>query len=627
MRPSIYYQLGAYTSAARLERREAVLGRELRFEALEGECESFRGRWVIEGGQQQALSLLRYEAEVVPPEGDGLPARALERHLRSDAEVGLRAVAERAAAAAAASQAAANLAAAGGSGGGSGSGGGQQSVLSAVDLRDFDPERTWALPEARAAAEAAAKAIEGTSALDALQQEAQRREQMRQRRVAGEDNVQRGVFGVASVPLPQNTVVEDRAAPPVSAGVQEVHLRNLDDALYKRRRCLAVAVVDAPPEAVWSVLTDYEAYPDFLPTVAVSNAREVAPRRGDPAARGEGRRLRLTQVGYAFLPYAALRARCVLDLVERPRAPAAVAAGGESGDADARDRDELLFQLVEGDFDKMQGRWLVEAVLPGDVEAAGAADADGAAAAPTRSRLVYMAEVRTKQMFGRFRKFSVIEPMMERVAYEDVPRYLEAIRERVEATQAVAAAESAASMAAVVCDEVNDALADDILASAIAAFDAEHCAALGEGVMPRQADVIAAGRSDLARAIDAAGGFAQVAQRLGLRPAGKQVKPRGYWQNIENLRAEMSALIAEQQWDPTRMPTRAALKRVGRMDIVRATEVYGGMREVAQLLGLKASRAGGRRKAPRKSASGESTRARGARRRGEMAQRPSYEPC
>ena len=110
-------------------------------------------------------------------------------------------------------------------------------------------------------------------------------------------------------------------------------------------------------------------------------------------------------------------------------------------------------------------------------------------------------------------------------------------------------------------------------------------------------------------------------------PAGKQVKPRGYWQNIENLRAEMSALIAEQQWDPTRMPTRVALKRVGRMDIVRATEVYGGMREVAQLLGLKASRAGGRRKAPRKSASGESTRARGARRRGEVAQRPSYEPC
>ena len=63
------------------------------------------------------------------------------------------------------------------------------------------------------------------------------------------------------------------------------------------------------------------------------------------------------------------------------------------------------------------------------------------------------------------------------------------------------------------------------------------------------------------------------------------------------------------------MPTRAALKAAGRMDIVRATEAYGGMREVALLLGLSPSR--------RTRARAKKTGKARARRRSQP-QRPSY---
>ena len=54
---------------------------------------------------------------------------------------------------------------------------------------------------------------------------------------------------------------------------------------------------------------------------------------------------------------------------------------------------------------------------------------------PSRSRLVYMAEISVKRRLGRFKKFAVMEPLIERVVYEDIPLVLEAIRERVSTQQ------------------------------------------------------------------------------------------------------------------------------------------------------------------------------------------------
>lgn len=57
-------------------------------------------------------------------------------------------------------------------------------------------------------------------------------------------------------------------------------------------------------------------------------------------------------------------------------------------------------------------------------------------------------------------------------------------------------------------------------------------AVLTRRTMPARAALLAAGRRDLVRAINAAGGFLAVAQTLGLR---SKRRPIGYWENLDNL--------------------------------------------------------------------------------------------
>ncbi len=59
-------------------------------------------------------------------------------------------------------------------------------------------------------------------------------------------------------------------------------------------------------------------------------------------------------------------------------------------------------------------------------------------------------------------------------------------------------------------------------------------AVLTRRTMPTRASLAAAGRADLIRAINAAGGFLAVAQALGLR---SKRRPIGYWDNLDNLDA------------------------------------------------------------------------------------------
>jgi hypothetical protein len=51
-------------------------------------------------------------------------------------------------------------------------------------------------------------------------------------------------------------------------------------------------------------------------------------------------------------------------------------------------------------------------------------------------------------------------------------------------------------------------------------------------VMPTRKELREAGRGDLVRAVEAAGGFLAVAQMLGLR---SRRRPVGYWENLDNL--------------------------------------------------------------------------------------------
>jgi len=58
--------------------------------------------------------------------------------------------------------------------------------------------------------------------------------------------------------------------------------------------------------------------------------------------------------------------------------------------------------------------------------------------------------------------------------------------------------------------------------------------------MPLRGELREAGRVDLEKAIGHNGGFGPVASKLKLSLAYKERKPRGYWDNLQNLHKEVS---------------------------------------------------------------------------------------
>lgn len=85
------------------------------------------------------------------------------------------------------------------------------------------------------------------------------------------------------------------------------------------------------------------------------------------------------------------------------------------------------------------------------------------------------------------------------------------------------------------------------------------------------------------QAIRAHGGSGAVAAELGW-DAPVQKKPRGYWDDILNLKVEIDAFIAESGLPPGRMPAKTDFVRAGRYDMARAVERWGGIQEVADAL-------------------------------------------
>jgi len=94
----------------------------------------------------------------------------------------------------------------------------------------------------------------------------------------------------------------------------EVHLRRLDDDDFLHMRIVATLRVMTAPGVLWDVLTAYESLSDFLPNLAVS---EVVPvPRGRDAAGVK----RLRQVAFKEMVYMVLHAEAHLDVVERREA-------------------------------------------------------------------------------------------------------------------------------------------------------------------------------------------------------------------------------------------------------------------------------------------------------------------
>ncbi|XP_065874877.1 uncharacterized protein [Euphorbia lathyris] len=342
--------------------------------------------------------------------------------------------------------------------------------------------------------------------------------------------------------------------------VDEVHLRRFDGLLENGgvHRCVVGSItVKAPVQEVWKVLTAYESLPEIVPNLAIS---KVVSR--------ENNKVRILQEGCKGLLYMVLHARVVLDLCENLE-------------------QEISFQQVEGDFDSFEGKWLLEQL------------------GSHHTLLKY--SVKSKMRKDTF----LSEEIMEEVIYEDLPSNLCAIRDYIEKREAADSLKMHEtreySKKVEACDgdsdtengkETNKAIDlknpnslkqrprvpglqrdIEVLKSELLKFISEHGQ---EGFMPMRKQLRLHGRVDIEKAITRMGGVRRIASLMNLSLAYKGRKPKGYWDNLENLQEERS-------WgmDPSYMPSRKSFERAGRYDIARALEKWGGLHEVSRLLALK----------------------------------------
>ena len=334
-----------------------------------------------------------------------------------------------------------------------------------------------------------------------------------------------------------------------SAGVT-VHLRRLDPPSGGlHRRALAEVRVAAPPADVWAVLTDYERLPSVVPSLAACDVIARDPARG---------RARVRQVAYRRLQYVELHAESVLDLAE------------------VEERGELQFRQVAGDVDDVRGKWMVEGVA---ASSGGGNGGNDPSSPPSfqHTLLRYAVEVKVGHPSPAL---AFLEPLLEAVVAEDIPRGVAAVAAAAEAR--AAAASGAGPPPTHPRPRLAD-LADDF--GLLAAELAREFGVDGGGEMPTRAALRSAGRSDLEKAVAAHGGATAVAQRLGWRLPYKERKPAGYWDDDGTLAAELSAFVAESGLPPRTMPSKADMVRAGRHDMARAVERRGGLYAVAAVVG------------------------------------------
>ena len=116
----------------------------------------------------------------------------------------------------------------------------------------------------------------------------------------------------------------------LEAQLDEVKIET--EEVAKRQRCITSQIAIAHPrESVWQVLTNYEALPEFIPSLDKSQRLE----------HPEGNKVRLEQVGKQRLMKMNFSARVVLDLAEAHP-------------------ERIDFEMVEGDFKAFSGYWLLE---------------------------------------------------------------------------------------------------------------------------------------------------------------------------------------------------------------------------------------------------------------------------
>ncbi|XP_062012295.1 uncharacterized protein LOC133728877 [Rosa rugosa] len=502
--------------------------RELHFSMVDGDFKKFEGKWSMKCGTRSSSTILSYEVNVIPR--FNFPAIFLERIIRSDLPVNLRALACRSEKA---FEGGKKIAIEESS---------KSSMTNGVTSslqKDMDGslcEKDYTLNEFKANLPGpTAKSLPPASS---------------------ELNSNWGVFGkVCRLDRP--------------CLVDEVHLRRFDGLLENggvHRGVVASITVKAPVREVWGVLTAYESLPEIVPNLAISR---ILSR--------ENNKVRILQEGCKGLLYMVLHARVVLDLCEQLE-------------------QEISFEQVEGDFDSFRGKWVLEQL------------------GSHHTLLKYTVE-------SKMRKDTFLsEAIMEEVIYEDLPSNLCTIRdyiEKREVAQSSKACEEKISLeeqtassstdhnddGCITVDQLSDSDAQssssqrprvpglqrdiEVLKAELLKFIAEHGQ---EGFMPMRKQLRLQGRVDIEKAITRMGGFRRIATLMNLSLAYKHRKPKGYWDNLENLQEEISRFQRSWGMDPSYMPSRKSFERAGRYDIARALEKWGGLHEVSRLLSLNVRR-------------------------------------
>ncbi|CAK8579033.1 unnamed protein product [Lathyrus sativus] len=501
--------------------------RELHFSMVDGDFKKFEGKWSVKSGTRSSSTNLSYEVNVIPR--FNFPAIFLERIIRSDLPVNLRALAYRV----------------------------ERTILGnqKLPLPEDDLHKALALNGS------SVKKINGSLYETDKLASGEDKEGLETSissslpTSSSELNSSWGIFGkVCSLDKP--------------CGVDEVHLRRFDGLLENGgvHRCVVASItVKAPVSDVWNVMSSYEMLPEIVPNLAIS---KILSR--------DNNKVRILQEGCKGLLYMVLHARVVLDLCEQLE-------------------QEISFEQVEGDFDSFQGKWTFEQL------------------GNHHTLLKYSVE-------SKMRKDTFLsEAIMEEVIYEDLPSNLSAIRDYVENQKASQSSEvceqptdsGQENITSASGDDNSSSSADDfsdcnvqsssiqrsrvpglqrdieVLKSELLKFVAEHGQ---EGFMPMRKQLRLHGRVDIEKAITRMGGFRKIATMMNLALAYKYRKPKGYWDSLENLQEEISRFQRSWGMDPSFMPSRKSFERVGRFDIARALEKWGGLHEVSRLLSLKARR-------------------------------------
>lgn len=331
--------------------------------------------------------------------------------------------------------------------------------------------------------------------------------------------------------------------------MNEIHLRKLDSAKSIHRRIVARIAINATIKDVWRVITDYDHLSDFIPDLEVSEIVEH-PKSAPPGYRCVRQVVSKTQF------YITVRVESYLDIIEKPYR-------------------EIQFRQSRGMIDTLQGKWILS---PEDDESG------------SQTILKYAVEVKVP---SNMLPMILAEPAIERCVIEAIPANLVAIKNRVESIIAQRQLEEFRMSRDTKRPDAFERQLErprlSLLLDDFSIFKGELERQYGGdgGYLPTRSDLRRDNRSDIEKAITAHGGPVKVAERIGWKLKTKRRKPRGYWDDIGNIRREITDFIFENNLSPTVMPRKIDLTKAGRHDLRRAIEKRGGIYELATDLGLE----------------------------------------